>query len=114
MNDNTLSEHMKKIKNFKNYDYCCNRFSSNEIKNFDFDKNYNDNSNEEEMGYFNGSFNCSFSKDNNNYINNSKNSNYDNEPLEDNSNYNENIFNNSSPRFASKIECVKKNKNNKF
>ena len=46
-------------------------------------------------------------------MNNSKYFNYDIEPLEDNSKYNESIFNNSSPRFASKIEYVKNNKNDK-
>jgi serine/threonine protein kinase len=116
MNDMALSEHFKKINNFMDYDYCCSTFSINEIKSLDFDDNYNDNyynSNEEDMN-FKGTFNCSFNKDSNaNYMNNSKYFNYDIEPLEDNSKYNESIFNNSSPRFASKIEYVKNNKNDK-
>ena len=102
MNDITLSEHQKKINNFMNYDYCSATFSVNEIKNFDFDNNYNDNSNEEDKKYFNGSFNCSFNKDNNNnFMNNSNYFNYDIEPLEDK--YNESIFNNSHLDLPQKL-----------
>ena len=95
MNENTLAEHFKRINDYSDFNFCNASFSFNEIKNYDLgDKNIDKTKSEEEIVSFNGSFNCSFSNDNNDK--------------------NEIIFfdenegvdrdaNNNSPRFASKI-----------
>ena len=101
MNANTLAEHMKKIQNFSDLNYCSENFVFKAIKNYDFDeKNYNNNNkSEDEIVNFNGSFNCSFSNDN---IDNNSNSFIG----KNKKNYLEDIEkdeeNNNSPRFASK------------
>ena len=111
MNEKMLFEHFNKIKNFMDYDYCCSLFV-NEIKNFDFDENMNENNkrksknNNEESSNFVASFNCSFNNDNNNSL---KKSNCENESNDDNNIFDDNIHINSSPRFASKIENSKEN-----
>ena len=106
MNNNILSQHLIKIKNFSDFEYCSS-LCLKDIKDFEFDDKskesgynfYNQNNNsEDEIG--------SFRLKNNNYENNniddSKNFYID---KDEDYEFNENIFNNNSnsPEFASKI-----------
>ena len=109
MDDNKLSKHMKKIKNYSDYNYCCSSLLDEvKILNLDEIKSNDYNNSEEEIEDFKGSFKCISSIDN--YISISNNYDLDNDKKRENFKIEENSLISNSPRFASKIELDAINK----